>query len=142
MRRYKKMRRFPERAVGWKRLGARYLQRGAAEHARFERADQRGFVEQRAAAHVDEPRAAFHFCEVTRANEMLRFVRVRSGENYVVGLRERVFELRAREDFFWGGGVAFAGAFSPPDALVEPTGAAGKATSDRAVSDDQQEQAV
>jgi len=74
----------------------------------FQRADQSGFVEQRATTYVDEARTGFHFRDLRGTDEMLGFMGLGRGDDDVVGCGQHGLELRYRHDFVHERGVAFA----------------------------------
>src|SRR5580692_8766526 len=120
----------PERAFGRKRLDGGYVERGAAEGAFFECADECFFIEERSAADVDETGAGFHESDLRRADQVPRFACFWGGDDDVVGVWQSFFELRCWHDFFGVGSVAFAGAGYAPDVHLEGAGALGEFAAD------------
>src|SRR5271163_4849501 len=76
----------PERAFGGERLDGGYVEGGAGECAGFECADEGGFVEERAAAHVDEAGARFHAGDLWSVDEVVGFGGFGGGNDDVVGV--------------------------------------------------------
>src|SRR5277367_3137277 len=115
----------PQGAVGGERLDGGYVESGASERAGFQRVDEGGFVEEGAAAYVDEAGTGLHAGDLWCANEVTRFGGFGGGDYDIVRVRQGFFELLGGEDFFGVRGVAFAGARYAPDAHVKGGGAFG-----------------
>ncbi len=82
-----------ELRVGWQRLFLERIENGAAKGAVANGANERAFIDQRAARNIDEPRPRLGVLEHLGIEQVGRVRRQRQRENYEVALRHELRQV-------------------------------------------------
>ena len=89
----------PKRALRWQRLLGGDVDRRAGDFVLFQSRGESGFIDERAARHVNHERRCFHSGKLTCTQQILRCGRFRSGDHNVISLRQSYFEFGRGIDF-------------------------------------------
>src|SRR3989344_1039655 len=100
MRRDDYIRHIPEWGVGGKWFFFGYIEASSGHHVILQGFYQIGFVDDAAAADIDNDRGRLHKCEFIFVEQMMRFVGVRECDNYKIGLPELGIQIGRGSHFF------------------------------------------